>query len=136
MPHKFILQADVQPTVMDFGHLSFLSHPSSTGAKHLTILSVSVRPGQGHDFHYHPTQEEVIHVLAGTVEVWVERERRILGAGDSVFVPPGVVHGAFNAGAEEARVLPILGPSVGDMGIEIVDMSGEEPWNTLRAGAA
>jgi hypothetical protein len=31
---------------------------------------------------------------------------------DCVFVPPGVVHGAFNAGQDEARVLPIsLSPS-------------------------
>jgi quercetin dioxygenase-like cupin family protein len=136
MPHKFISQADLQPNDMDFGRLSFLSHPSTTGAKHLTILSVSVLPGKGHDFHYHPNQEEVIHVLAGMVEVWVEREKRILGPGDSVFVPPGVIHGAFNAGSDEARVLPILGPSVGDMGIEIVDVSGEAPWNTLRANGA
>jgi mannose-6-phosphate isomerase-like protein (cupin superfamily) len=55
---------------------------------------------------------------------------------DCVFVPPGVVHGAFNAGQDEARVLPILGPSVGGMGIEIVDGSGEAPWNTLRANGA
>ena len=135
MPHQFILQADLQSNVMDFGRLSFLSHPLSTGAKHLTILSVSVLPSKGHDFHYHPNQEEVIYVLAGTVEVWVEREKRILNAGDSVFLPPGVIHGAFNAGADEAKVLPILGPSVGGMGIEIVDVSGEAPWNTLRANA-
>jgi hypothetical protein len=43
------------------------------------------------------------------------------------------VHGAFKASQDEARGLPILGPSVGDMGIEIVDRSGEAPWNTLRA---
>jgi hypothetical protein len=29
-----------------------------------------------------------------------------------------------------------LGPSVGGMGIEIVDGSGEAPWNTLRANGA
>ena len=136
MPHKFILQADFQPNDMDFGRLGFLSHPLSTGAKQLTILSASVLPGKGHDFHYHPNQEEVIYVLAGTVEVWVEREKKILGPGDGVFVPPGIVHGAFNAGTNEAKVLPILGPSVGEIGIEIVDVSGEAPWNTLRANSA
>jgi hypothetical protein len=39
-------------------------------------------------------------------------------------------------GPGEARVLPILGPSVGGMGIEIVDGSGEAPWNRLRANGA
>ncbi len=136
MPHKFILQADLQSNDTDFGRLGFLSHPSTTGARHLTILAASVLPGKGHDYHYHPSQEEVIYALSGTVEVWVEREKRILGPGDSVFVPLGVVHGAFNVGQDEARVLPILGPSVGDMGIEIVDVSGEAPWKTLRANTA
>ncbi|MXQ10463.1 hypothetical protein GR328_03110 [Microvirga makkahensis] len=41
----------------------------------------------------------------------MEREKRILGPGAGVFVPPRVVHGAFNTGKDEARVLPILGPS-------------------------
>jgi hypothetical protein len=39
-------------------------------------------------------------------------------------------------GPGEARVLPILGPSVGGMGIEIVDGSGKAPWNRLRANGA
>jgi hypothetical protein len=51
---------------------------------------------------------------------------------DCVFVPPGVVHGAFNAGQDGARGLPILGPSVGGMGIEIVDGSGKAPWRNKR----
>ncbi len=39
-------------------------------------------------------------------------------------------------GPGEARVLPILRPSVGGMGIEIVAGSGEAPWNRLRANGA
>ena len=39
-------------------------------------------------------------------------------------------------GPGEASVLPILGPSVGGMGIEIVDGSGKAPWNRLRANGA
>ena len=81
MPHKFIPQADLQPNDMDFGRLSFLSYPSTTGTEHPTILAVSVLPGKGHDFRYHSNREEVIHVLAGTIEVWVERKKRILVPG-------------------------------------------------------
>jgi hypothetical protein len=55
VPHKFITQADLQPNDMDFGRLSVLRHPSTTGTKHPTILAVSVLPGKGHDFRYHLT---------------------------------------------------------------------------------
>jgi quercetin dioxygenase-like cupin family protein len=81
VPHKFITQADLHPDDMDFGRLSVLRHPSTTGTKHPTILAVSVLPSKGHDFRYHPNREEVIHVLAGTIEVWVEQKTRILGPG-------------------------------------------------------
>jgi hypothetical protein len=86
VPHKFITQADLQPADlkpndMDFSRLSVLSHPSTTGTKHPTILAVSVLAGKGHDFRYHPNREEVIHVLAGTIEVWVVRKKRILAPG-------------------------------------------------------
>jgi hypothetical protein len=50
--HKFITQADLHPNDMDFGRLSVLSHPSTTGTKHPTILAVSVLPSKGHDFRW------------------------------------------------------------------------------------
>jgi hypothetical protein len=55
---------------------------------------------------------------------------------DCVFMPPRVVHATFNIGTDDARVVAILGPCVGDMGVEQVDVSGEAPWNGLRAIAA
>jgi hypothetical protein len=57
VPHKFITQADLQPNDMDFGRLSVLRHPSTTGTKHPTILAVRVLPGKGHDFRYHLTRK-------------------------------------------------------------------------------
>jgi hypothetical protein len=48
-------------------------------------------------------------------------------------MPSRVVHATFNIGAEDAKVVAILGPCVGDMGVEQVDVSGEAPWNGLRA---
>ena len=53
-------------------------------------------------------------IVAGTVEQWVDREKRILGPGDSAFVPTGVVHASFNVGDGEAQIVAILGPCVGD----------------------
>ena len=70
--------------------------------------------------------------MSGRIEQWIDREKRILGAGDSAFVPPGVVHASFNVGDTEAKIIAIFGPCVGD-GFEMIDMAGEAPWSNLRA---
>jgi len=133
MTGKFMMSAETQPDVLDWGKLRWMSHPPSTGAGQLTVIEVNITPGQGHDFHKHPDQEEVIYCISGKVEQWLEREKRILGPGDSVFIGADVVHASFNVGESTAQLLAILGPCVGDEGYELVDVAGEAPWNTLRS---
>jgi quercetin dioxygenase-like cupin family protein len=132
MAGKFVVAADVVPEVLDWGQLRWLSSPPATGAKDLTVINVRLAPGKGHDFHKHPDQEEVIYIVAGEVEQWVDREKRLLGPGDSAFLPAGMVHASFNAGDGEANIVAILGPCTGETGYEVVDVSAEAPWNGLR----
>src|SRR5215216_271950 len=70
----------------------FLEPPPRRGAGRWPIPASSHAPGKGHDFHYHADQEELIYVISGTLEHWIDREKRIIGPGDSVFMPAGVVH--------------------------------------------
>jgi quercetin dioxygenase-like cupin family protein len=132
MAGKFMIAAETRPEVSDWGQLRWMSHPPSTGARQLTVIDVALAPGKGHNFHKHPDQEEVIYVIAGKVEQWVDRERCILGPGDAAFIPAGTVHASFNAGAADAKLVAILGPCVGEGGYELVDVAGEAPWNKLR----
>jgi quercetin dioxygenase-like cupin family protein len=132
MPPKFMIRSDVSPEVLDWGELRWLSNPPTTGAGALTVIDVSLAPGKGHNFHKHPDQEEVLLIVAGRVEQWIGEEKRILGPGDSAFVPKDVVHASFNAGDGEARIAAILGPCVGEVGYVSVEVGGEAPWNTLR----
>lgn len=129
---KFTIASETEPEVLDWGSLKWLSHPPSTGASQLTVIDVTLAPGKGHDFHKHPDQEEVLYVIAGTVEQWVDQEKRMLGPGDSAFLPAAMVHASFNAGDTDAQIVAILGPCVGDGGYELVDVAGEAPWNALR----
>jgi len=129
---SFTIAAETRPEVLDWGQLRWMSHPPSTGAEKLTVIDVTLQPGKGHDFHKHPDQEEVIYIVAGRVEQWVDRDKRMLGPGDSAFIPAGMVHASFNAGDGDARIVAILGPCVGEGGYELVDMAGEAPWNTMR----
>ena len=88
--------------------------------------------GEGHAFHTHPELEEMIYVLAGEVEQWVETEKRVLRPGDSAHIPAGVVHATFNASQADATILAILSPGA-SQGPFMVDVSGESPWKELRA---
>lgn len=132
MKGKYVLAADVDREMLDWGTLGWLSHPPATGSQQLTVIDVHLILSGGHNFHKHPDQEEVIFVVEGEVEQWLDRERRILQRGDSVFIPADTVHASFNVGAGNAHLLAILGPCVGETGYELVDVSGEEPWRSLR----
>jgi len=133
MTGKFTFMNDVEFAPLDWGKVGALCNPSSTGAKNLTVLDGRLYPGKGHDFHKHANQEEVIIVISGKLEQWIDQEKRILGPGDSVFIPPNTVHASFNVGdGEPTEILAVFGPSVGDNGLEMIDVSGEAPWNGLR----
>jgi quercetin dioxygenase-like cupin family protein len=74
----------------------------------------------------------VILVISGQIEQWIDRANRVRGPGDSVFITPNTVHASFNIGDTDANIIAIFGPSVGENGLEMIDMSGEAPWNQLR----
>ena len=130
---RFVLAGDVRQDQFDWGVIGWRCIPGSTGSKHLAVLDVVLEPGQGHDFHTHPDQEEMIIVTGGRIEQWIERDRHELAPGDSVFIDAGVVHASFNIGSEDAHLQVVLGPSMGEGGYELVYVSSEEPWNSLRA---
>ncbi len=128
---SFRLARDIPEIPLPFGSILPLANPGATGGRQLTVMDAKLNVGQGHNFHKHPEQEEVIYVLAGKIEQWIGEEKRILGPGDSVFIPAGVVHGSFTHGDSESRLLAILGPSIAD-GFTSIEVADEAPWKTLR----
>ena len=131
-PGRFITAADAEREQLPWGKLAWLSRPGTTGARDLVVIEVDLLPGQGHNFHQHPDQEEVLYLISGTVEQWLEREPSILKPGDSIFIDKDIVHASFNTSKEPARFLAILGPAVTDAGYVSVEVGGEEPWTSLR----
>lgn len=132
MMGKFTHSAEVEREELDWGVLGWLSRPPATGAKDLTVIEVNLMPGFGHNFHKHPDQEEVIYVIDGEIEQWLDNESRTLQPGDSIFINKNVVHASFNVSKAPAILLAILGPCVGENGYELVDVADEEPWKSLR----
>ena len=114
-----------------WGSMAWISRPSTTGASDLMVAEVEFAPGGFHNFHFHPGQEEVLYVLEGEVEQWVDQEMR-LSAGDSAFVGTDVVHASFNVNDGPSRILVVVGPCVPPDGYVAVEVSDAVPWSPLR----
>lgn len=131
---RFISSTEVRRERLDWGSLAWFSGPAASDSKNLVVLEVNLSPEGGHNFHKHPHQEEVIYVLEGEIEQWLGREKQTLRAGDSASIAADLVHASFNVSGRNAKLLAILGPCVGPEGYELVDVSSQEPWASLRAG--
>ena len=70
-------------------------------------------------------------MVSGQAEQWVENEYRIRKAGEMALIPQDAVHGTYNPFDEDVTFLAILSPSEAG-GPNIVDVSTEEPWASLR----
>jgi quercetin dioxygenase-like cupin family protein len=135
---KFVKQDDIEHEQFDWGDVGWRLFPK-TGAQQLVVMDVTLDPGGGHDFHKHPGQEEMIIVKRGRITQYLEQESTTLEVDDSVFIEADLVHASFNEGDETALLQVIIAPSLREgTGYGLVDVSGEEPWASLRdrSGAA
>lgn len=128
---RFVTGADIEVDTLPWGPHEWLCRPGLTAAEQLQLVRVRMPPGQGHAFHRHPELEEIIYVIEGEAEQWVDRVSRRLGPGECAHIPAGGVHATYNAGDGTLVFLAILSPARSD-GPAVVDVSHEEPWVSLR----
>jgi quercetin dioxygenase-like cupin family protein len=129
---SFVMNADVRQEGFDWGTIGWRLTPEH-GAKTLVVMDVTLEPGEGHAFHRHPGQEEMIIVKEGEITQFLEQELTTLQAGDSVFIEEGVIHASYNDGSETALLQVIIGPSLGEgSGYGLEDVSDQEPWSSIR----
>jgi len=130
-PLRFVTSREAEIELAPWGKHWWLSKPGLTDTRQLTLVRVTMRPGTGHQFHYHPAREEIIYVVEGTAEQWVDREKRTLKAGECAFIPENVVHAIHNVSKKPMTFLAILSPAEAP-GPFLIDCYNEEPWRTLR----
>lgn len=131
MPLRFVTNQEVQVEQLPWGPHDWLCRPGLVEAEQLLLVRVHMPPGKAHAFHRHPEMEEIIYILEGMAEQWVDQEKRILGPGEIAHIPKNVVHGTYNVGNQTLRFLAILSPAK-IQGPPLIDMSQEEPWKSLR----
>ena len=81
------------------------------GAERLCVFEQFCEPGRGAPTHLHAV-EEVLTVVEGQAEVWLDGERATLAAGQSVVVPAGRKHGFRNSGPATLHVRAPLAATV------------------------
>jgi quercetin dioxygenase-like cupin family protein len=129
---RFVKQSDVEQEQFDWGAIGWRLRPANTGSKHLVVMDVTLGPGEGHAFHRHVGQEEMIIVKQGAVTQYLELDSTTLNPGDSVYIDEGVIHASYNDGGETAHLQVVIGPSLGEGGYGLEDVSGDEPWASVR----
>ena len=77
------------------------------GAAQLCIFEQWVAPGHGAPTHSHPV-EEVLTVREGEAEMWMDKQRMIVAAGQSLIVPAGRKHGFRNSGTSTLLIHAVL----------------------------
>ncbi len=73
----------------------------------LALLNQECRPGVGAPSHTHEF-EEMLTIMEGTAEVWVDDARQVVGPGTTVFVRTGAIHGFVNVGGGPLKLQAVI----------------------------
>lgn len=128
---KFVGRDDVRIENFPWCKCEWLCKPGIVPSEHILLVRAIMPGGECHKFHRHPSMEEIIFVLEGRAEQWVEKESRILGPGEVAHIPTNTVHGTYNPFPETLVFLAILSPAHAP-GPSTIDVFAEEPWRSLK----
>lgn len=130
------LIVDADSAVRDerpWGRIDWMARPDLVASRHVLFGRTRLDPDGAQPFHQHPEHEEVLYVVSGRAELWVERNRRTLEAGQLAVIPTGRVHAVVNVAAEELELLEVFAPGELTSNFE-VDVSDREPWRSMSHG--
>jgi quercetin dioxygenase-like cupin family protein len=83
-----------------WGKLEWYARESLNGAS-MTLGRCYIKPKMENAMHTHPNCDEVLYVVKGSVLHRLDGEEAEMNEGDSLFIPQGAVHNAFNPGNDE-----------------------------------
>jgi mannose-6-phosphate isomerase-like protein (cupin superfamily) len=75
-----------------------------------SLAEATLVGGQVTERHYHADSEEIYYVVEGSGEMELDGERRPVGVGDAVLIPPGARH-QIRADADGLRFLCCCAPA-------------------------
>jgi mannose-6-phosphate isomerase-like protein (cupin superfamily) len=88
---------------------SILDRTNST-ASHQSLAEATIPVGEETEAHHHPRTEEIYYVLSGRGLMSLGMERREVGPGDGILIPPGTLHKIRNIAATPLVILCCCAP--------------------------
>jgi len=88
---------------------SILDRTNSSAANQ-SLAEATLPPGGATQAHRHPRTEELYYILRGAGRMMVGTERREVGPGDGILIPPGMRHTIQNIGREPLVFLCCCAP--------------------------
>jgi mannose-6-phosphate isomerase-like protein (cupin superfamily) len=101
-------------TTLDGSTIRVLLDAGVGGTANQSLAEATLAPGQATQRHYHAETEEIYVLLAGAGEMEVEGERRRVGPGDAILIPPGAAHQIRADSDAELRFLCCCAPPYRD----------------------
>jgi quercetin dioxygenase-like cupin family protein len=95
-----------RPGVMTQMHIS-----AAVGSSQLCIFEQWCDPGHGAPTHLHAV-EEILHVIDGQADVWIENTHATLTSGQLAIVPAGRKHGFKNTGTGVLQIKSMVASPV------------------------
>jgi quercetin dioxygenase-like cupin family protein len=111
---KVINPQDLPPEAWRPGVETRMRVSARNGAARLCIFEQWVAPGTGAPTHSHPV-EEVLTVLDGEADMWIDEEHMIVSTGQSLIVPAQRKHGFRNSGSATLHVHAVLASPIFEM---------------------
>lgn len=84
----------------------------------ITVGRVIIKPGKANPRHCHDSCEEVLYLLKGELSHSFGNETARMAAGDTLVVPPGVMHNALNTGETDAEMIVVYSAGTRDFRAE------------------
>ncbi len=79
-----------------------------------SLAEATIAPGEATQRHYHGVLEELYYVVAGHGDMEVDGERRPVGPGDAILIPPGAWHQLRASADGEIKILCCCAPPYRD----------------------
>jgi len=111
---KVIHETDVEEKKIPGRFIRWIADEKTIQPQYLSSCVIRVLPGETvQPAHSHPEGEELIYVVSGTGQAWVDGEIQPMRTGTAVLFEQGQVHMIRNVGDEEMKVVCFFAPPTG-----------------------
>ena len=97
-------------TTKDRSSIRLLIDLTNSSTQKQSLAEATIPRHGATERHYHGESEELYYVLEGSGKMEVDGERRHLGPGDAVLIPPGAWHQIHAIGDSQLRFLCCCAP--------------------------